>query len=120
MFFSPDLDCVCDIQCQRDLQHWSPQSEDYASTNHLTSALLQRWQVNNLVIYRTHRFSGGRNTNVYYFELRRGGEYMTMPVVETPPLKRLIMTQPFDLVAYQEERFTVLPKHTPQVEATAS
>lgn len=42
--------------------------------------------------------------NLYYTELRRNGEYMTMPVVESPSMLRLLCSQPFEVVNYREQR----------------
>jgi len=103
MYFTPTLLDI-HLNPRREFHHWNPKSERFASASHLASAVLQNWMVNSLVIDRTFSFSGGRITHVYYFELRRDGEYMTMPVVQSPALAKLIENKPFEVIPYREVR----------------
>jgi hypothetical protein len=104
MFFSPDVTGVHTLDTRRDLHHWCPQSERYASGSHLLSALLRGWRANKLVIRRRHHFGGGRSTSIYYFELRQQDRYMTMPVLESPAVIRLLVSNPFEVAHYRHFR----------------
>lgn len=106
MFFEPDVVGIRSLQPDKDFHHWDPTSEVFASTSHLLSAILRGWVVNTAVIRRAYHFGGGRHTYLYYFELKRRGEYMTMPVVDNPSVMRLIALNPFEVVEYrQQHRF---------------
>jgi hypothetical protein len=120
MFFTPDLDRLCNAQPYHTPHHWNALSEPYAVTSQLAHFLQQGWQVSNLVIRKTCYFSGGRSTHLYYFELRRSGTYMTMPVQDSPTLKRLLFTHPFEVKPYREQRFTVLEAKSNSVGVSAS
>ena len=103
MFFTPDLTVIQTMNPRREFHHWCPQSQDFASTSHLLSAVLRGWQVNSHIIQRTFALRGGRRTHVYYIELRRNRAYMTMPVIENPALIRLISMNPdFSISGYHE------------------
>jgi len=102
MFFTPDLSSIRTLHPRKEFHYWSPGSQEYASTCHLFSAVLRGWAVNSLVIRRTFELSGNRCTHVCYMELRRDGQYMTMPVIENPSLTRILNTNRFELVSYHE------------------
>src|SRR5689334_2636368 len=71
-------------------RHWCPHSEKYTGADSLITALRNGWALSRLV-YREDIFHGGsRHTTVYYFELKRANEVVTMPVVSTPLIVRII------------------------------
>lgn len=71
-------------------RHWCPHSERYTGADSLVTALRNGWALCRLV-YREDVFHGGsRHTAVYFFELKRDGDVVTMPVVGTPFIVRFI------------------------------
>ncbi|MEO1664795.1 MAG: hypothetical protein AAFU54_09165 [Chloroflexota bacterium] len=102
MFFTPDLTAIRTLHPRKEFHYWSPKSEAFASASHLYSAILRGWQTSSHVIQRTYTFGGGRHTHVYYIELRRDRQYMTMPVIENPALIRLLALNSFEVSGYQE------------------
>ena len=103
MYFTPTLHSI-HLHPRREFHHWNPKSEKFASLSNLTSAVLWGWQVNSLVIDRTFSFSGGRITHVYYFELCRDKDYMTMPIVASPAVMTLVRNNAFELMPYRDMR----------------
>jgi hypothetical protein len=102
MYFKPHLSSI-QIQTSnrwRDFFHWDPRSEQYATTGHLYSAIRRGWEVYQYVVIRTHYFSGGRKTQIYYFDLRNGDHKVTMPVIENPALVRLVYSEQFITMPY--------------------
>ena len=71
-------------------QHWHSKSQRYAGGDCLVTALDSGWDVREIWC-ETHWFAGMRSVTVYYFELERGQEKMTMPVIHTPYITHLIM-----------------------------
>lgn len=102
MFFKPQFTHV-QVKTRREFHYWSHTSETFATMSQLYSAVLQGWAVSDLVICRRIAFAGGRRqSRLYYFELRRNDEYMTMPVLENPAVMRLLATESFKQVSYRE------------------
>ncbi len=104
-YFKPDIRHIRNGRLQDIVHHWCPRSQTFASTSHLVSAINSGWQVNTVVIRKavTYGARQARQANLYYTELRRDGEYMTMPVVENPALIRLLCVGPFEVVDYQAQ-----------------
>ena len=75
---------------RRIVRHWHAQSEHYAGGDCLLSALNDGWQMDVRVIAEAHWRAGTRCVMVYHFELMRGDETMTMPVITNPFVERLI------------------------------
>ncbi len=100
MFFTPDLTGIRFHDPNKAFHHWCPRSEVYAATSQLLSAINIGWQVNQRVIWQAIAFAGNRQACLYYFELHRDGEFMTMPVLENPALLRLLFTQSFEVEEY--------------------
>lgn len=71
-------------------QHWHPSSESFAGGDNLMTALNNGWSFDKTVVVEQHWFAGMRSTHVYYFELTRDDEKMTMPVLECPYVARLL------------------------------
>jgi hypothetical protein len=71
-------------------RHWHPQSQKIAGGDCLRDALSLGWTLNPLVMVDTVQRSGGRRIHLYYFELTRGDECVTMPVVSNPYVERVI------------------------------
>lgn len=89
----------------RAFHHWCPHSQSFASTSQFVSALLHGWHVNTLIIRKKVAYGqrGMRHSHVYYVELRQNDDYMTMPVLASPSLDRLLYTGPFEIVEYNAQ-----------------
>ncbi len=71
-------------------QHWSDKSAKYAGADCLLTMLYKGWQMKKKVRREELWFAGMRSIYVYYVELERDGEAMTMPVVHNPYMSRMI------------------------------
>ena len=80
------------------VRHWHPASERYAGGDCLRTALNNGWQMILPVVAESHWRAGTRCVMVYVFELRRGAETMTMPVITNPFVERLIADNTLPLV----------------------
>jgi len=74
----------------RMVRHWHAGSEPYAGGDCLLTALNEGWDVSARLIADEHWYAGTRCVMVYHFELTRGDETMTMPVLTNPFVERLI------------------------------
>ena len=70
-------------------QHWHSQSQPFAGGDCLVTALFDGWSIST-ISRETHWFAGMRSVSVYTFELKRGDETQTMPVIHTPYVTSLI------------------------------
>lgn len=71
-------------------RHWHGQSEKFAGGDSLATALFLGWKFNPIVLVDTYWHFGTRQVHVYHFELIRGGETVSMPVLGNPYVERLI------------------------------
>lgn len=71
-------------------RHWHAQSEMFAGGDSLTTALFLGWTMSENVSLEEHWYAGTRRVAVYYFELTRDNETVTMPVIGNPFVDRLI------------------------------
>jgi hypothetical protein len=74
----------------RTFRCWHPGSQHYAGGDHLATALLLKWTIDDEVREERHLVGGRRSVSVYYFTLSRGGITLVMPVIENPYVTRLI------------------------------
>lgn len=102
MFFAPTLNSFRHIDTNREAHHWCPKSEAFASASHLFWAVTNGWRTYSVVIRQRYYFAGARSTSIYFFELRRDHEIMTMPVQENPALLRLLYTEPYVVVTRED------------------
>lgn len=72
------------------VRHWHAESEPFAGGDCLLTALNKGWEMGERVTADEHWHAGTRCVMVYHFELMRGGEKMTMPVITNPFVERLI------------------------------
>jgi len=70
-------------------QHWHPASEEFAGGDHLLTALDNGWEMVKCVTAK-HWYTGSRFVTLFQFHLQRDDNAMTMPVVETPYIRRFI------------------------------
>jgi hypothetical protein len=84
--------------------HWNPQSKTYAGGDQLATALFLGWQLPDAVFVERHWLSEGRHVLVYHFKLTRGGESMTMPVINNPYVSRLVCERNLHTIAVRNHR----------------
>ena len=82
-----DSTSIEDIMIYR---HWHAESEKYAGGDSLATALFLGWTVDEAVQLEERWYAGTRRVAVYYFDLIRDGEQMTMPVIGNPYVDQLI------------------------------
>jgi len=85
------------------IRHWHPESELYTGADALFTAVENGWQIGDTVRYEAHWLLGGRSVTVYYFDLKRGKEQMTMPILTTPYIRRALQSMNVKLVAMAEK-----------------
>jgi hypothetical protein len=83
----------------RHFRCWHPGSQHYAGGDHLATALLLKWEIDNEVVEERHLIGGSRSVTVYYFTLSRDGVTLVMPVIENPYVIRLIHQLSLHVVA---------------------
>jgi hypothetical protein len=74
-------------------RHWSASSEPYAGGDALLTKLNQGWATAETVRSQLHWLTSARSVVVYHFELHRGDEKLTMPVIANPFVDRFIREQ---------------------------
>lgn len=72
------------------LRHWHADSEQYTGGDALYTAIKDGWGVSSVVGFEERWRTGSRGTPIYYFELTRNGETVTMPVIGNPYVRRVI------------------------------
>lgn len=80
-------------------RHWSAESEIYTGGDALFSFIYAGWQVKETIFYQQIYFSGGRQTQVYYFFLKKGEAIVCMPVVSSPNVVNFVRESQFKLLA---------------------
>lgn len=78
--------------------HWSPNSQRFTGGDALLSALRSGWTLNGRVFRDSVMMSGARFTTIYYFELQRGAEAVTMPVISNPWVVRFVAEQDIQVI----------------------
>jgi len=81
------------------VSHWNPQSQRFAGGDALITYLDEGWEIEPDVFYEEFGQAGGRQVVVYYFELRRGGQTVRMPVISNPYVERMVQALPVRLVS---------------------
>lgn len=74
----------------REGRHWSAHSEAYTGADSLVTAMRHGWEICGQVYRHDVLLGPGRVTSVFYFELIRDGQTVTMPVVRNPFVMRLL------------------------------
>jgi len=88
-------------------QHWCEHSEKFAGADALITAINDGWAINGNVEYETIYFADSRPQYVYYINLKRDDETLTMPVLHSPYLNRMISRKKFDLVERDQSSASV-------------
>lgn len=86
------------------MQYWSPTSEKFASGGALLTRLRRGWQVSNVCYAEEFWHAGTRPVIVYHFDLVRGDEHETIPVLNNPYVTRMIATWGMEVHPYEERR----------------
>lgn len=85
-------------------QHWHGPSELYAGGDALLTRLYEGWQLGNTVWREEHWFAGMRSVTVYHFDLNKGEEQTTIPVINNPFVHRLVQRLPQEQIIPITER----------------
>jgi hypothetical protein len=72
------------------IRHWHSESERYTGGDALYTAIENGWAIGEVVGFEEFEGTGMKAVAVYYFELSRGSEHLTMPVLNNPFVRRLI------------------------------
>lgn len=86
-----------DVTC-----HWSAASQKYAGGDALITFLHDGWEMAETVFYEEYWHAGGRLVMIYYFELERGNEKLSIPVLGNPFVHRMVHSLPIQLLAVGE------------------
>jgi hypothetical protein len=86
------------------IRHWHAESEKYAGGDALFTALDNGWAIEESVMYEEHWSNGAQCVVVFYFQLKRGGEAMTMPVITNPFVRRMLFEMEAKLVLSKEPK----------------
>ncbi len=81
-------------------RHWCPLSEKYTGVDSLLSALLDGWEINRRVLRHETRISSYRSINIYYFELQRKSQIVTMAVVHNPHIVKVIQQYRLQVITH--------------------
>jgi hypothetical protein len=72
-------------------RHFHAGSERFTGGDALITAIIDEgWSVSHVVGLEERWRSGGHGTPIYYFELERDGQTMTMAVIGNPYVRRII------------------------------
>jgi hypothetical protein len=85
-------------------RHWHAESEMFAGGDSLSTALFLGWSIRDTVHLEEHWYAGTRRVAVFYFELTRGDESVTMPVIGNPYIDRLIAMSGVQVVAVGKQQ----------------
>jgi hypothetical protein len=86
-----------DVTC-----HWSADSQKYAGGDALITFLHNGWKMDETVFFEEYWHAGGRLVMIYYFELERDGETLSMPVLGNPFVNRMVKSLPVQLIPFGE------------------
>jgi hypothetical protein len=83
-------------------RHWHAESEKYAGGDSLATHMYLGWTVGEVVELEERWSSGTRRVAVYYFDLTRDGQTVTMPVIGNPYVDQVIAQSALKVVAVGE------------------
>jgi hypothetical protein len=72
------------------VRHWHVGSEQFAGGDALFTALENGWDMGETVEYEEYWSTGAARIVVCHFQLTRGKEAMTMPVITNPYIERVL------------------------------
>lgn len=85
-------------------RHWHAESEQYTGGDSLATAIYLGWTIDGVVRLEEFWYAGTRRVALYYFDLIRDEEKMTMPVVGNPYVDQLIAQNKCELVTVGKYR----------------
>lgn len=74
-------------------RHWNVESETFTGVDSLFAALDRGWRIHETVFYQVQTFGGKRVSHVYHFFLTGPEQTVTMQVIDSPHVQRLIQQQ---------------------------
>lgn len=97
------------LQIQR---HWHAGSEKYAGADALVTAIHKGWQPERAVYSEEYWHAGSRLVEVFHFELTRGDEKLTMPVISNPYLRRMLKIMKPTIHPIEEREIILRRQHS--------
>jgi hypothetical protein len=85
-------------------RHWHAESEQYTGGDSLATAMYLGWKIDGVVRLEEFWYAGTRRVALYYFDLIRDDQKMTMPVVGNPYVDQLIAQNQCELVTVGKYR----------------
>jgi hypothetical protein len=83
-------------------RHWHGESEKYAGGDSLATFVYLGWQLGKVVQLEERWYAGTRRVAVYYFELTRDDETITMPVIGNPYVDQVVAKAALQMVSVGE------------------
>ncbi len=83
-------------------RHWCDTSERYAGGDALLTAMQNNWRVEAICYRQEYWHAGTRQVTVFHFDLVNGNDRMTMPVITTPFVRRMIRELSLEVRSYDE------------------
>jgi hypothetical protein len=71
-------------------RHWSSLSQTYAPADILLDYLADGWAISPVVGQKETWHGGGRHIVIYYFEITKNDQVLTIPVLGNPVVHRLV------------------------------
>ncbi len=85
-------------------RHWHAESEQHTGGDSLATALYLGWAIDGMVRLEEFWYAGTRRVALYYFDLVRDNEKITMPVIGNPYVDQLIARETLQLVTVGKYR----------------
>ncbi len=85
-------------------RHWCAKSEPYAGGDGLVTFLNDGWKMENTVYEEIYWHAGVRQIKIIHFDLRRGEESFTLPVLINPYIRRLLASLPIQVKSLQDRQ----------------
>lgn len=79
-------------------RHWCPHSEQFTGADSLITALRAGWALCRQVYREEYLQKGCRRTTIYFFELKKDEQVITMPVIGNPFVVRFVAAQRLHVV----------------------
>lgn len=88
----------------RSPRHWDPQSEKFTGVDSLVTAIQNGWEPAQSVTKREFYRGNSRPIGIYYVNLEKNGENVTMAVIGNPYLHKLLALLEISIVKQQKDR----------------
>ena len=93
-------------------RHWHPGSEKYTGADALVTAFVNGWRPETTVYYEEFWHAGSRLVTVYYVELARDDEQVTMPIITNPYMHRILRNMTAELHPVEDREMIRRRQHS--------